>query len=314
MKNYSSRFLSILILMTLFSTRVTPDDTIPVIQPAGSQRQTLKILTWNIYMLPFCSPVNGNNRRARGIAQELSKSDFDILVFEEAFDFGARKILRAKLVNTFPYIYGPANDSYWPFRTNSGLWILSKIPLHQLEAIEFESRSGIDAMARKGAVLFEGEWQGQNFQLLGTHLQADSPDNIRRRQCEEIAGKLLKKYARNEVPQIVCGDFNIDNDDPDNYHFMLTTLDARNGSLEGNLQSSYDEIDNDLAKCENGKKRLIDYVLLRNASCIQDIQRKVIALKQYKNNILSNLSDHYGIEAVIHFDQPGNATLSLLHR
>ena len=314
MKNILNRFISILIVMLFFSTQVTPDNAIPLFPSSGLKKEKLKILTWNIYMLPFCSPVNGNNRRARAIAQELSKSDFDILVFEEAFDFVARKIIRKKLVSKFPFIYGPANESFWPFRTNSGIWILSKIPLRKLEEIEFESRCGIDALARKGAVLFEGAWQGQNFQLLGTHLQADSPDEIRRLQCREISLKLLKKYISSNTPQIVCGDFNIDRDDQENYHFMLTVLDAGNGGLDGNLQASYDEVDNDIAKCTNGRRRLIDYFLLRNAECIKDIERKVIAIKHYKNNVLSNLSDHYGIEAIIRFEQPENKALSHLPR
>jgi endonuclease/exonuclease/phosphatase family metal-dependent hydrolase len=211
-------------------------------------------------------------------------------------------------------MYGPANDSFFSLRTNSGVWILSKIPLQMLQQIKFKNRFGIDALARKGAVLFEGQWQGQSFQLLGTHLQADSPDTVRRGQCLEIADKLLRKYTKDNTPQIVCGDFNIEIDDPKNYGYMLKVLDVQNGGLQGDVYSSFDEVDNKLARKENGKKRLIDYVLIRNSKVIKDINRRVLVLREYQKNIASDLSDHYGIEAFIHFDSSIPPVLTLLDK
>ncbi len=183
-----------------------------------------------------------------------------------------------------------------------------------LEQIKFKNRFGIDALARKGAVLFSGEWEGQPFQLLGTHLQNESPDSIRCGQCREISDKLLRKYARADIPQIVCGDFNIEYGDKVNYAKMLNLLDAENGSLQGDFQSSFDEVDNNLARKENGEKQLIDYVLARNASAIKNIKRQVVVMKGLIRDMVSDLSDHYGIEAIIHFDTPSNVALSLLQQ
>ena len=275
-----------------------------------AKQSELKILTWNIYMLPFCSELHGNCKRASAISQKIAGYNYDIIVFEEAFDYQARKILRYNLKGEYPFMYGPANDSKFSFKTNSGIWILSKIPLQQLEQIEFKNRFGIDAFARKGAVLFEGNWLGQSFQLLGTHLQANSPDSVRSGQCHEIADKLLKKYARPEIPQIVCGDFNIEFEDTVNYNNMLTLLDAQNGNLVGDQQSSFDEIDNKLAQKENGRKSLIDYILVRNAKVIRNIERKVFVLKERIQDNLFDLSDHYGIEANVNFDHTSTLALS----
>jgi endonuclease/exonuclease/phosphatase family metal-dependent hydrolase len=221
-------------------------------------------------------------------------------LFEEAFDRRPRNILKEHLKSIYPYIYGPANFSFLSVRANSGLWILSKIPLKRLEEIEFKSRYGIDAMSRKGAVLFQGFWNGQEFQLACTHLQADSPDLIRRKQCKEVAG-LLKKYSMEFVPQITCGDFNIEYDDQENYKLMLSSLDSENGSLSGEFQSSYDEIDNELARKTHGKSRLIDYILVRNINLFKSITRKVRIFDGVQNNKTFSLSDHYGIEAIIDF-------------
>lgn len=305
--------LLIFLLTTFPFDKPTPCESAPKPTNTASRQPELKILTWNIYMLPFCSEIHRNCKRATSIAREIGAYNYDIIVFEEAFDYKARRILRSQLKAEYPFIYGPANESAFSFKTNSGIWILSKIPLRQLEQIEFKNRFGIDAFARKGAVLFEGEWLGQPFQLLGTHLQANSPDSVRIGQCSEIANKLLKKYVRNEVPQIVCGDFNIEFEDKANYTSMLHLLEAENGQLRGNLQSSFDEVDNKLALKENGKKQLIDYVLVRNAKSIKNMERQVFVLKDVSNDLYSDLSDHYGIGAVVRFDK-SLPVLSLLNQ
>ncbi len=261
----------------------------------------LKILTWNIYMLPHCNLFHGNCARARIIAEKLYETDYDIIVLEEAFDYRARSIIRNKLKDKYPFMYGPANNSFFSLRTSSGVWILSAVPLNKIKEIEYKSKFGIDAFARKGAVMFEGNWNGSEFQLIGTHLQADSPDSIRRKQCREIAVSLLQQNAKPNVMQIICGDFNIDKDDTANYNYMLNVLGVENGMLEGDLNTSFDEINNTLAKRENGKKHLIDYVLIHNSQFISFIQRKVSVFRKYIGNKFIELSDHYAIEARVRF-------------
>jgi sphingomyelin phosphodiesterase len=305
-----TRIILILFMIVIAVNQANTCESAPKNAHLVSKQRELKILTWNIYMLPFCSELHGNCKRAEIIAHRLAGYNNDIIVFEEAFDRRARKILRSQLKMDYPFMYGPANDNGFSFKTNSGIWILSKIPLRQLEQIEFRNRFGIDAFARKGAVLFEGDWQGQSFQLLGTHLQANSPDSVRIGQCREIADKLLRKYTKPEVPQIVCGDFNIEFEDKVNYGNMLTLLDAENGNLLGTQQISYDEIDNKLAQKVNGRKSLIDYILLRNSKAIRNIVRQVFVLKEQTSDKISDLSDHYGIEAFVHFDTPSILALS----
>jgi endonuclease/exonuclease/phosphatase family metal-dependent hydrolase len=149
--------------------------------------------------------------------------------------------------------------------------------------------------------MFQGEWYGKEFQLVGTHLQNDSPDEVRHQQCEEIYQELLKKYYSSDIPQIVCGDFNIEMGDSLNYNYMLDALNAENGMMEGNIHVSFDEIDNQLAKRPDGKKQLIDYILVRNSRLIESIRRRVSIFHGYNNDVITDLSDHYGIEASIFF-------------
>jgi hypothetical protein len=65
-----------------------------------------------------------------------------------------------------------------------------------------------------------------------------------------------------------------------------------------------------LARKPNGRKSLIDYILLRNARGIRNIERQVFVMREKVMGNYLDLSDHYGIEASIQFDIPGSLALS----
>jgi len=298
-------------LFTLHAFATTPS----VNQNNSLEKKELKVLSWNIYMLPYISLFNNNGERAKVIAQTLQTSDYQIIVFQEAFSSKCRHILAKNLAKEYPYQYGPINKNNLPFRTNSGLWIVSKIPLSELGQIQFSRSSGFDMVARKGAVLFQGIFDGATFQLLTTHLQADNSNEVRVKQCDEIRDHLLNKYFNPVIPQLICGDFNIDMDDRSSYQQMLKTLDAQNGELSGTVKFTYDEINNNLAKIANGKRRIIDYVLVRNGGLIHTIERKVQTFFSHVGDRASNLSDHYAMEFKVNFtasdDNPNTKLVSV---
>jgi len=266
---------------------------------APTVSKDLKILSWNIYMLPYLSLFNGNASRAEVISDQLKKSDYQIVVFQEAFSTRIRRILKKQLADKFPFQYGPMNKNYTPFRTNSGLMIISKIPLEIIDQIEFNNLRGFDAVARKGAVLLEGEYNGSKFQLITTHLQADNESSIRATQCLEIKRKLLDLYFDHNKPQLICGDFNVDMNDTANYHFMLHTLEAENGNMLGDVHVTYDEVNNNLARNKNRELKVLDYALTRNTHLINKIDRRVEKFLTTVKGKKTNLSDHYALEFVV---------------
>ncbi len=268
---------------------------------SSTKTSQLKILSWNIYLLPYLSLFNSNSIRANAIAEELENSDYHILVFQEAFSSKCRSILAKRLSRNFPYQYGPVNKNITPLKTNSGLWVASKIKLENLGEIEFSRKKSFDAIARKGAVLFQGVFQNSPFQLLATHLQAENADEFRVHQCVEIKENLLNPHYHQNIPQLLCGDFNIDIDDTHHYDKMLLTLDAQNGELIGNVKVTYDELNNNLAKKSTGRSRTIDYILVRNAELLHDIERKVQTFMSKVGKAESNLSDHYALELSVSF-------------
>ncbi|MEI6901053.1 MAG: endonuclease/exonuclease/phosphatase family protein, partial [Bacteroidota bacterium] len=186
------------------------------------QVDQLKILSWNIGFLPFEDLIQDVVGRARGVAAAISQKEYDIVLFEEAFNITARSIIKKDLQTKYPYVYGPINKSSLSPKFNSGLWILSKIPLEILRSIVFSDFAGFDGFARKGAVLLNGEFQGHEFQILATHLQDDEyPQEIREEQLKEIEEKLILPYNDPTVPQIICGDFNTNQNNIHDYQRLL---------------------------------------------------------------------------------------------
>ena len=307
-----NRNLCLIFLFMLLTTIEATCQTSQLMDGVNLNSKSLKILSWNIYMLPFVSLFNHNADRAKVIADKLQDSDYQIIVFQEAFSSKCRNILAKRLAKEYPYQYGPANKTHLPFRTSSGLWVVSKIPLKQLDKIKFSISRGYDIIARKGAVLFQGNFQGVPFQLLATHLQADNSEAVRAKQCREIKDHLLNQYFNPNIPQLICGDFNIEMDDHVNYQQMLNTLEANNGDISGDMKFTYDEIDNTLARTAFGKKKVIDYILVRNEQLINHIERKVQTFYARIGRKSSNLSDHYAMEAKVNFNTILSANSQLI--
>lgn len=222
----------------------------------SDQKKTLKILSWNIYMLPYFLYSGSNKaKRAEGIVEEIKKRDYDVVVFQEAFKARPRNILSKGLRAMYPYQYGPANKKAMTLKTNSGIWIVSKIPLKPLGTVQFTDCTGIDCFARKGAFLLEGQIGDNTFQVLGTH--ADSGGTpARRTQYKMIYDELLQPNQKDGVPQIVVGDMNCQMKNQENYSKMLELMDAEDTPLDGTRKHSNWE-----------KTNIIDYIFIRRNGC-----------------------------------------------
>lgn len=263
---------------------------------------SLKVLSWNIYMLPVSIKKVGQANRVAYIASQLNKSDYDVIVFQEAFDrdarYGLSKLMRAQ----YPYQEGPANGKPSMFRLNSGIWILSKYPMKYLDEIHYKQNVGVDKVARKGVLLVEINKNGKLYQIAGTHLQAGASkkkDAVRLSQFNEIK-ELLAKHEQNGNPQLICGDFNTPKTDKINYHLMLETLKVQDGPMESSLQHTYDCANNDLAYGSSAYKEILDYIFVKdNATKLNLSRRKIVAFTAKWHEKKKHLSDHYAVEIII---------------
>ena len=68
--------------------------TITLSLPFNSFAQdTLKLLTWNVQMLPSIAKAGGKADRAKAIVNQLNDRDYDVLVFQELFHKRSRRII-----------------------------------------------------------------------------------------------------------------------------------------------------------------------------------------------------------------------------
>src|SRR6185312_17403403 len=165
-------------------------------------------------------------------------SDYDIIVFQEAFHSKARTILADSLKDSYPYQIGPANPGKNFTTTNSGVWIISRIPLTFIGELKFDACEGIDCLSKKGAVLVEGVYEGHKFQLAGTHLESGNNHTVRERQCTQLAEQLLKPNEQEQVPQIICGDFNVDKYDSEHYNLLVDKMKVDSYEIAGTCKFS----------------------------------------------------------------------------
>lgn len=292
-------FASVLFLLLHDTATALPNPIVSDKDECANNDRNLKILSWNIYMLPTIVPKKGKRERAYSIVDNLKKSDFDIIVFQEAFLPAARKIISEGLRTLYPFTYGPANSGGFTIRVNSGVWVISKLPLKILNTTQFKDCTGNDCFARKGAMLLQGVWNGSPFQILGTHLQADGFDKIREKQMDQIYNELLAENKKEGVPQIICGDMNTEKEMNEHYCKMLDCLDAQDGEISGIEKCSYDGVNNNIARSFGVKSKTnYDYILIRNnGSKMRSTNRSVSIMKKGKKF----LSDHYGVVCELKF-------------
>lgn len=276
----------------------------------------IKIMTWNIYMLPRLFVHTGQAKRAAEIVDALKDQDADIIVFEEAFDNKARNIIRNGLKAYFPYESGdPRKNSKW--KTSCGVWIISKVPIDVVKQIFFKEANGSDRLATKGAILVEGQKNGFCFQLVGTHLQSDlnsgkNVQPIRDKQYAEIKSQLLEPYSHENIPQFIAGDFNTIHDDSLCYNHMINSLKFTPCALKGDRTFSYDYSKNDLVVLvPNNRPQLIDYLFY--SAPPEDALRgsmQIVVFSKRWDEKHKDLSDHFAVAGVFSYGENNSTALA----
>lgn len=171
----------------------------------------LKMLSWNIYMHPTFPMFTNQKKRTNGVINVLKKEKYDIICFQEAYHKGFHKIIFEELKEQYPYQIVTKNNNA-SFKASSGLWILSKQPIHKIKEIEFVTTSGLEVLVRKGAILFKMD--GLNdFHFIVTHMQsADGVEETatRKNQSMQIYKELVEPYLQQNKTFLFAGDWNME--------------------------------------------------------------------------------------------------------
>lgn len=153
-------------------------------------QDSLRLLTWNIQMLPMLVNANGKGKRAKAIVDQLKSHPYDVVVFQEMFKHRSRKIITRGLAEMYPHQTKVLNKKAVSFKTSGGVIILSRHPMLGVQQIRYKERTGFDKLARKGALLAEIDFHGKHIQVIGTHLQAFGQDPILYSQYNCAVGPL----------------------------------------------------------------------------------------------------------------------------
>ncbi len=161
--------------------------------------QTLSVITWNIQKLPWIT------KSVSCLSDLLDK--YDIILLQECF-----MVQIQTLKNLFPTYWISKGFLSGPKLLNSGLVILSKYPIVQVQFYPFENSNPYtsDYLCEKGILVARVYIGGEYLYVVNTHLQAShySPyDPVALEQFAELE-KIIRIIKKNKY--LIAGDFNID--------------------------------------------------------------------------------------------------------
>jgi endonuclease/exonuclease/phosphatase family metal-dependent hydrolase len=268
-------------------------------EPAAAHN--LKLLTWNIQMLPtalaFASEKlqKGQALRAPWIIEYLNAQDYDVVVLQEVIDHAITAKLKAGLQSRYPCIVA-VDAKNGAAACSGGILFASRLPLKYVDHIVYEHLTGVDRLAEKGCVLVAGEVDGVRFQIAGTHLQAGD-DEARDLEFAEIRNGIIAKHRQPGMPQILVGDMNVATTEP-SYRLLLDATEMTDGPLDDPDPFTVDGKNSWNSPGKRGKH--IDHVLINPRGTASRIVRQTVqrARREHEGKTV-DYADHYGVIAEI---------------
>lgn len=265
---------------------------------------SLKILSWNVFMVPPVIFRSCQQDRAFLIGDYIKVQQPDIIILEETFMKKTRNILQSELQELYPFQSDITKKG--ALKSNSGVWILSKYPIVKQDFITYKDYAGSDRFSKKGATFAEINIHDKPIQVIGTHTQSQEKyRSVRELQFQQLKSGLADKHFSPDIPQFIIGDLNADFYDTAAYSKMLSIFDASPVRYSGE-KYSWDGIDNDLAhRFFEHIQQTLDYIILRKDHETWAKIMETEILKPTKDccfcrKAYFNLSDHNPIISTIH--------------
>ena len=175
MFQYFLNFVNIIINMFFALLRVNrfsnfgyylKDEFMSSTQINYSSAKIRKIITWN---------VNGifiyfNNEKLKKIIKVIHNLDADLICLQECFDNTIKDSIVNNLKFQYPYFISGSLKKRFVVGEDSGLLVLSKLPLEHVKFHSYKNSCGIDGwLSNKGVLYFRVD--GMNF--ANTHTQSE---------------------------------------------------------------------------------------------------------------------------------------------
>jgi endonuclease/exonuclease/phosphatase family metal-dependent hydrolase len=198
------------------------------------RRPPVRVMSWNVFLRTTASQRFGDNdfkeERVLPIVSFFSGADADVVCLQEAsstLNYRVHRLLKAARRKGYRYWVRPASPPFVCRKlVDSGLLILSKLPLAEARTTALPTGFGDDALMHKAVqeVVVDGR-----LRVLNTHVQSeysldsrDSYSKIKERQYRRI-GEVVRGGSRRRgsvgmknttavagMNTVLCGDLNCD--------------------------------------------------------------------------------------------------------
>ncbi|MGV9383754.1 poly(A) polymerase [Nonomuraea sp. NPDC003707] len=241
-----------------------------------------RVLTWNTLWDRYDSDLLDTARRRRLLLAALEAGDADVIALQEVEPELVSMLLAAPWVRAG---YTLGTDPYGPDIDDSGLLLLSRLPVREAARHELGPHKSVAAIAVDTATGV--------LVVAATHLTSDhSGDGAARRRAE--LARIAEGLAGVDGDVILLGDFNDGTDTPAS---ALGLRDAWTEAHGPDQTPTFDPDANPLAALASlsGRASRLDRILLRGRP------RVVSAALRGDTPTPDGLyvSDHYGVEAVL---------------
>jgi len=266
----------------------------------SAQQTTIRVLTYNVQMLPESLKKIKQQKRAEAIIQAIDSLDYDVIFFQEIFDKKQCHFFWNALKSKFPY--RQKDEKKYFLKVNNGLMIWSKFPLQSQSNITFQKATQWDKWSKKGAIFALTIINNDSILLVNTHLQSDynkQNHEIRTAQLVQIKNHIEKHY--NTSNSIVAGDFNIDilKDNEALDSILIQPFQLKIGDYYHNEKITRTPVNKWVEA--NAPKTSYDLILANFIKEFVHNTRKIKYFRKNIDNIVYDLSDHYALEAVFIF-------------
>lgn len=267
--------------------------------PAITLSADVRVLSWNVYMLP--SPIKNSLQHSRDIAipELLKDSDYDIMFFQEAFTYKFRQSMIKRLSDKYPHNYY-LKGSKFISAFGSGVFVMSKHPFTVLDKITYKACSGADCYANKGTAIVELELpSGKMVHFAPTHLNASRDKaEVRNQQLKQVR-ELFARTAKRGVPQVFLGDLNIAAGHPE-FHESLETLNMAATPLIGEHQTTSGRVNECFKTTKNS--HWLDHMWVNADKFNVNSTIEVIPTEFEAKGKTCPLSDHHAIAGYLTFN------------
>jgi endonuclease/exonuclease/phosphatase family metal-dependent hydrolase len=264
----------------------------------------VKVLTWNTFLIPPPLNFTKQAKRANQMMEIMPAFEHDVMFFQEAFYDKYRNRLIEKFKSTHPYSAVPEKGHKFKHFQDSGLFIVSRLPMRILDQVIFEACTHSDCFSSKSAILVEVETKtGLKIQFANTHLQAweDSKSvEVRNQQLAQIKA-MMNKHLQPGIPQVLVGDLNIDGKLNDEYPAALNLMEMISTPLEGQIRGTNGfPTKGCFKKPGEDNEEWLDHVWVKpNSTPITVSGKTVRPITGNLKDVECPLSDHYAVEANI---------------